>query len=179
MSSGLYDGANGVMDLMADDTAIYAVGDFLSIGGLNAKRAAWWNGSNWNQMNFQVGDEVPSCIARYNGSLYLGTLDSRESALYRFDGVLSAPEPISEVRGLEIWPNPNSGEFELRWDAESVVNGLQISLYDLGGREIASQTERDGWAEFRIPGLSKGIYWLRIRDAKRMELLATRKVVVQ
>jgi len=70
--------------------------------------------------------------------------------------------------GLEVFPNPTSGDLSIRW-ALAVNRQLAVELFDLNGRllqsrEVAGATKA---AAINLVELPAGIYLLRIDGAVR------------
>ena len=47
----------------------------------------------------------------------------------------SVPETTFEISGLQVFPNPGAGEFQIQFNSE-IKNNVRIVLYDLAGRSV-------------------------------------------
>lgn len=69
--------------------------------------------------------------------------------------------------GVEVYPNPSNGVFTVTFeDMDGIV---QLSVFDVRGREVASQslTARDRTAQnIDLSGFASGVYTLRIQSTK-------------
>ena len=77
------------------------------------------------------------------------------------------------IEGLEVYPNPNSGEFTV-----ALNNGLlkTIEVVDLTGRIISLTNSSDNHVNMNISSLSNGVYYVKVKSDNAVEVL---KVVKQ
>jgi hypothetical protein len=77
------------------------------------------------------------------------------------------------IEGLEVYPNPNSGEFTIQLN-----NGLTktIEVVDVAGRIISLTTSTDNQVKMNINHLSNGVYYIKVNSDNAVEVL---KVVKQ
>lgn len=66
--------------------------------------------------------------------------------------------------GLELYPNPNQGQFTLRFGTQT-VSDKHLRLFDQTGREVYRETVNGAVSthELRVTELPKGIYLLRVQ----------------
>lgn len=79
--------------------------------------------------------------------------------------------------GFEIYPNPTSGIFDIRFTSSS--NKVSILLYDLIGRKISEETEgavtnAPFTKTLNYQYLPKGIYFIKITDG---DLISTKRLI--
>lgn len=80
--------------------------------------------------------------------------------------------------GLQIFPNPNNGNFNVNFKPES-GESIQIILYDLLGREVYSKDYEYSnvfGEEINLNNARTGVYLLKIKDGNRS---ITKKIVVE
>lgn len=77
------------------------------------------------------------------------------------------------IEGLEVYPNPNSGEFTVELN-----NGLAktIEVVDVTGRIISLTSSTDNQVKMNITNLSNGVYYVKVKSDNAVEVL---KVVKQ
>lgn len=64
------------------------------------------------------------------------------------------------IAQLSLWPNPTAGQFTIQG---SNLGGMQLSLYDLGGRKVYSQNNVKVGQPINLSGkLSSGMYFLKL-----------------
>jgi hypothetical protein len=83
-----------------------------------------------------------------------------------------------DLRQLEVYPNPNSGKFNIELNVEAIED-IQISLYSLDGRKIYEQklqTDHDGKVQVDVGHLPTANYFLYIRTADQV---AVRKMLMK
>lgn len=73
----------------------------------------------------------------------------------------------SEAHGLEVFPNPTSGQLTVRHSLET-GSVIQVSIKDNGGREVFLQAiaSFDKEFELELSDLPAGVYHLQLKDAK-------------
>lgn len=76
---------------------------------------------------------------------------------------------------IEVWPNPNMGQFQVQVRGEHTDMIMQI-VNSLG--QIVNQYSVQGEATVRVNNLSKGTYILAFFDQKSNRLMRTHKVIV-
>ncbi|MCB9192545.1 MAG: T9SS type A sorting domain-containing protein [Flavobacteriales bacterium] len=90
---------------------------------------------------------------------------------YSWTGV----EEVEEPETISVYPNPTTGSIQVQGLNPSTMTTVQITTYDLSGREVQSQTGYHGSIE--LGHLHAGTYLLNIRTAKGTSF--TKRVVVQ
>ena len=83
---------------------------------------------------------------------------------------------ISKGTGFSILPNPASdGRFSLRF---GTVSTYEINIMTEIGSTIARRITESNEAEFSLPGISKGIYFVQVKDARTGQT-GTQKLIIQ
>ena len=83
-----------------------------------------------------------------------------------------------DLRQLEVYPNPNSGKFNIEINVEGIED-LNISLYSFDGRKVyeqQAQTDHDGKVQVDVGHLPTANYFLYIRTADQV---AVRKMLMK
>jgi len=83
----------------------------------------------------------------------------------------------NQIRNFEIAPNPNKGQFNIKFDSKS-ANKIAVAVFDIGGRQILSKTyeETSVFNENISLNAAAGIYLVTVTNGNQKE---TRKIVVQ
>ena len=84
-----------------------------------------------------------------------------------------------------VYPNPNSGEFEVELRGENLLfarEALFMEIMDMQGklllqREIEPSQANWHREQVSMPGLSKGMYFLRLRQDR--DILSIHKIIKQ
>ncbi|WP_107037719.1 T9SS type A sorting domain-containing protein [Brumimicrobium mesophilum] len=93
-----------------------------------------------------------------------------------------ACHPLDDPAGITIqelnelllmYPNPAKSEVAISFEGFNIEN---ITLLDMNGRTIQTQTVNDSFADFNISSLNKGVYFVKIETEKG---ILTKKLVVE
>lgn len=91
--------------------------------------------------------------------------------------VLSTNE-IDLESSLSVYPNPNNGEFNIKFNANS--NDVDVQVFDVRGRSVYSKSFENGPGEFNqtinLGSVHTGVYLLNINDGDNT---VTKKIVVE
>lgn len=83
------------------------------------------------------------------------------------NGFVGVESPESQQLSVAVFPNPNSGEFSIRYDSKP-RGDLTIELFDLQGRlmheERWSNPHPGNLKPMQMEGVTRGIYILRVRS---------------
>jgi PKD repeat protein len=75
-------------------------------------------------------------------------------------------EDVDLLEGLNIYPNPSHGEFTLSFNLNEYVDAMTISVFDLRGRSVYNQNEKNLNGEQNVTinliDASKGVYRLQL-----------------
>jgi hypothetical protein len=116
------------------------------------------------------GCTTPSVMVCNNTNIYKTISTGNQSnAMATVNVVNSNPTAISKNTADEIavslFPNPGSGEFEVKISNVKSVN-TQVRVYDLSGREVYNITEENTNGSFtkriNLSHLSKGTYMVKV-----------------
>ncbi|MEL7161269.1 MAG: T9SS type A sorting domain-containing protein, partial [Bacteroidota bacterium] len=94
----------------------------------------------------------------------------------RFSPTTNTNDPQGGYRGIDVFPNPSSGDFELRFPALSAPGELEV--IDVNGKRVRSTTVARGsdrWDSANAP-LPRGIYVVSLTVNQRRRIA---KLVVQ
>jgi hypothetical protein len=87
-------------------------------------------------------------------------------------------ELVHTAMGIEVFPNPNNGEFIL--SVANATGDLRFNLIDLNGKvlmyESAKSTEGQYYRELDLRHLPPGMYFIQVNDG---QTVATQKVVIR
>lgn len=78
-----------------------------------------------------------------------------------------------------LFPNPNNGEFNLLYTTDNVTIGVKISIMDISGKVVYSQTleKETNLTAIKTQNLSNGVYHVSITDSKE-NILYTNKLII-
>ena len=113
-----------------------------------------------------------SDMGLFNGNLYLATFLAVKS---NGAGATSINE-IDLNGGFDIYPNPFNNILTVTNEDLLTIN---IELMNIAGQSIISKTNNDNNTILNTDKLPKGMYVLKITNAKSGELLSTKKIIKQ
>ncbi|NQU88510.1 MAG: T9SS type A sorting domain-containing protein [Mariniphaga sp.] len=118
------------------------------------------NGLNWEDPEDRNGD--------LNNDGYTN-LETYLNSLIHINPVSATKTDLKEVIAFQCYPNPNNGEFTVKFDSE-FKSDLTLKLFNASGQIIeVREVESTGvilTEQFEISSLSKGIYYLIILSDK-------------
>jgi len=84
----------------------------------------------------------------------------------------------SQSGNLQLYPNPNNGNFSLNYDNNGAAN-LYLQVLDVSGKtvlekQVAHQDKSE--IKLNLSGLQKGIYWIKLTDRNEFY---TKAVIIQ
>ena len=92
---------------------------------------------------------------------------------------VATTEPLNEITGFEVFPNPGSGVFTIDFEAEEQLE-LEINIIDRQGRLVKTQLIETMPGKNIIPlnlyQLSAGMYLVQLRNGERQQV---KKLIVQ
>lgn len=128
----------------------------------------------------KAGDYELSICGIYFFSLANGHPYAPES----FEEILDCIRAITGVEtpihneGLELFPNPTSGEFSISLNEFWRTKTVQVELYNtLGQRVLVSHPTPADQLRIEASYLPAGVYWVRLRQAGKVEEEAVFKLV--
>ena len=174
-----------VLDLKVKDDELYISGAF-NINGYGEKILKW-DGHNLCAFGGDFNNNVYS-MGFFRDTLYIGCgtmIDSLEvNGIAKWIGgndfdtcsvLQSVPQINSELNNIIIYPNPTSGEFNIKLNSEIPLE-TEITIFNINGSKIFEkqffQTN-----EIRINSLhlEKGVYFVKI---KTDEFVKTKKLII-
>ncbi|MBP6811650.1 MAG: T9SS type A sorting domain-containing protein [Saprospiraceae bacterium] len=157
-------GFNGLRDMAVAGNNLFVAGDFTKVGNVTTKGVAYWNGSNWTGMNFTESSDFPNCIESFDGKIYIGTLSFTASKLFRFDGTVSAHEPVAALEFL-CAPNPASDQVEISLSDPGNNQSLNLKILDAAGRLVLEDKDFRQSARYSCAAWPVGIYQVVLSNA--------------
>jgi len=101
-------------------------------------------------------------IGYYFASMQMDHTNSHDSVFQWFDGLDAGINGISNATSLtSVYPNPCKAEITFSC---SSVEARQVSVFDISGRQIASQEIRNDILTMNTSAYSTGMYFYRISD---------------
>ena len=92
---------------------------------------------------------------------------------------VATTEPLKEITGFEIFPNPGKDQFTLDFQSESALD-LEINVLDAQGRLIQSMQREtitgQNLIPLDLPNLSPGMYLVQLKNQERHQV---KKLVVK
>lgn len=153
------DGATFSCSITGDDLVLQSQQDALS----------GWNGENSSgQWLIGVGDFGAADVGTLN-SWYIEVCVTTEMPLGLND--------LVEITDLSIYPNPNRGEFSVKFNSSS--DNANIEVNDLRGRSIFSKTFMNSTnfnETISLKNVQSGIYLVNVSDGARR---STKKIIIE
>lgn len=84
-----------------------------------------------------------------------------------------------ELEAFKVYPNPNDGEFRVKFKSYTLSNKVEIKVYDLSGRTIYARdfiNNGDFDKNIRLNKVPSGIYILDVNDGNKKTI---RKIAIQ
>ncbi len=117
-------------------------------------------GNSQVENNYQYTHEKPSPGANY---YRLKQVD--------FDGQFEYSHIVSlkmkTTEGIQVYPNPFSGEFQI--DINSEQDELPARIYDAAGRNVWQGMLHNTRQVLELPGIQSGMFWLEVDFDNRTE----------
>jgi hypothetical protein len=162
--SGVGKGIHGTVNALAYyNNLLVAAGNFDSAGGVPVNNIAAWDGSKWSSLGNGINGTV-NALAIFDSNLYAGgDFSSPGNGIAEFNPTLKIIPPVINNDSVNIFPNPNSGEFKVVCN-RSITSSSQplIEVYNLLGEKVYSANLTDGNTIINLDGLMPGIYLYRI-----------------
>jgi hypothetical protein len=116
------------------------------------------------------------------------SLNFNDTLLYNLHGYYfkvqfdNLENKISELNNFEfnIYPNPSSGEFNLKINDLQGIDEIKYNLFDINGRKILEKKEfGEEKTKINLSHLNQGVYFLEvgILDKKRMQRIVIQQVI--
>jgi len=165
--SGLGKGINGtVYALVSYHNLIVAGGSFDSASGIPVNNIAAWNGVSWEPLGNGLNGTVYT-LAVFDSNLYAGgNFSSPGNGIAKFNPTLRIPSPIINNDSINIFPNPNNGQFTIVCNRAITTNNQPIlEIYNNLGQKIYSANLTDSNNLIDIGKQAKGIYIYKITSS--------------
>src|SRR5690606_15743317 len=130
-------------------------------------------------------------LSAFNGENSAGTWTLRIKDNWNQDGgslqswslnICSAVEALSvndnQITGFAIYPNPNNGNFNVRFTSNS-SDAITINVHDIRGRQIFSRLYQNSGIfneNLQLENVSSGIYMVTVQSGAFKEV---KKIVIQ
>ncbi|MCB0503291.1 MAG: T9SS type A sorting domain-containing protein, partial [Bacteroidetes bacterium] len=88
--------------------------------------------------------------------------------------VVSGVDIISFINEINVYPNPNNGNFAVEIKGQSIAKDLNFMLIDVTGKSIESRNVAfNSYAKeiYQLGNLSNGVYFLRIQSEDQVTIL--------
>ena len=89
-----------------------------------------------------------------------------------------ASASFNGIEDLSIYPNPNNGNFDIKFTSQS-SNNIEIMVYDLRGRQVFNKTYNNNSVfnqNIQLNNVESGIYIVTVKDGDRQE---NKKIVIE
>ena len=118
---------------------------------------------------------IAGLMVTSGSSLVLNTA-TYDNLLISYNGGTAAKSgELMETTGEEIhqtadkfamYPNPSKGTLMVRLPATAIDQ--KISVFDINGREVLSQTITNGYKQLNLAHLSNGLYYIRYKEGTKV-----------
>jgi len=138
-----------------------------------------WEPDGQEESTIEVTSSTPETVVYTVTVINESGCESQESVEVIYDDCIGLAELESETMTINVYPNPNDGEFNL--ELVGMSQEVQISVIDFAGRLILEEKIFDISADkmekqFDLSEFERGVYFLRITHG---EQVSYKKVVVQ
>lgn len=168
VGGGLQGGLNCARAIYATNNYLYVAGQFTGAGGVAVNNVAKWDGENWSAVGDGIPDKIINCLAVYDGYLYAGPAAQGFSDVYlwKFSEPVTAIEDhiVDGTTSLYVYPNPADNFITITLEGVD-EQSAEISIIDLSGKIIISQTMQTHSTQINIETLAPGIYLAKRIDA--------------
>ena len=178
--TNLWNGNGQIRSLLVHNNELYAMGTFISAGGIPADKVAKWDGTNWCGFGSDFNNNINAgCFFR--DTLYVGggftTIDTDSINLIAkwiggnytdTCGNLTGIENTHNKSALNIYPNPNNGllTIEAAFEKSEEIN---IMLYNVIGELVLKIEEGIVNGSYKkqlsIEKFPAGVYFLSIQTS--------------
>ena len=183
LSSGIHNPPSDVSSLINYGGTLIAGGSFDSAGNKYSKNIAQWNGTSWSSFGNGLSSAV-GCFTIYNNNLIAGGLFDTAGG-YRVNAITQwcdTCKPLEvnqlEIRNykLEVYPNPNNGNFTVLLKGISPKN--QITIFNILGEQVYQSSLNATSNQIEMSCKADGLYLYRV-ITETGELVGQGKFVIQ
>jgi beta-glucanase (GH16 family) len=122
-------------------------------------------------VNMAVGGNWPgNTIGALPATLYVTNI----SVTAAKDAEEQIAEPAVQTVSVNMFPNPNNGDFNIKLNQYDETSAVEIKIYDLRGSNVYSSVEKSSDIALTT-GLKAGIYCVRVTNGKNV---AVNKIVI-
>ncbi|MBD3399844.1 MAG: M6 family metalloprotease domain-containing protein [Candidatus Coatesbacteria bacterium] len=161
--------ATGELELFADSRREGLLLRWVAAPGCRSYRLSRWTNASWQILGSGLStsaylDRGAAGEERYR----LEAFDDAGRPLASVEAVFSHQTPTTDATGLAVYPNPARGPLSVEFEL-AAAGEIELALYDLAGRRLATLAAGHYAAGRHTlgcdPGLSAGLYLLRLRTA--------------
>lgn len=114
----------------------------------NISAIGWdWKSLNYQTFQWELADSLSYFIKAGNGDIYqfwvtdfAGSASGNVKFNYRKEELTSGIDEFGQTLAkYNVYPNPNSGQFNILYDFNEAVSNARFELYDLSGRLLHTQ----------------------------------------
>jgi len=139
------------------------------IAGYSVTFLPGFHASNGSYVHARITEDGTFCDVA-EGSPIVAQPEVKSQNLENTKEILGIKDEIE----IKVYPNPNNGQFTL--ELTNFESGATVCIYNmLGARVYQSTATNDASHKINLPGIKKGIYFVKVRDGKEQ---FTRKMVV-
>ncbi|MGB0404394.1 MAG: T9SS type A sorting domain-containing protein, partial [Salibacteraceae bacterium] len=144
-----------VNDLEIHDGILYAAGIFDTIDGVSCNGLAWYDGLNWNEIEYNTGEPITD-ICFYRDTLYGYRNSHGKKEIMRYlkklpNSIHGLPPKNSQYL---VYPNPSSTTISIK----GLLPTDQYQITNLQGKILLLGNS----PEINITALNSGIYFVHI-----------------
>ena len=123
-----------------------------------------WSGEvPWGQVSYTITPGQHQLYWSYNKDIYV----SSGNDCAWLDNIVFPPAEVITVtqetvmNGLNIYPNPNNGQFSINLPEEN----CDIMIFNSLGQQVFSQSQAHGLTHLNLENLNSGVYFVTVRSA--------------
>lgn len=90
---------------------------------------------------------------------------------------LSVPEWSNEKLAITLYPNPNSGIFNLQFQ-EEISRNHQVAIYDLMGKMVFQSSFNGNRENIEVNHLPNGVYFIQIKSLDSGQIFGTERLII-
>ena len=176
-------GVNGAVNALTTYNNYLVIGGtFDSAGGIKASNIAEWLWNRWYPLGAGTNNGVYA-MAVMGSNLYVGGSfttagGNPANCVAEWNQPLGVNELSLSGNDVELYPNPNTGQFNLVIASAAKQSHSIIEIYNMLGEKIYSRTFNIQNSAINIAGSPSGIYLYRV-TSETGELLGEGKFVIE
>ena len=145
-----------VFDFEIHKGILYAAGIFDNINGVACNGLAWYNGTNWNEIEYNTGEFITDIVFHKN-ALYGQRNSHGKQEILKYQKEL--PNSVKNKKNKPyylLYPNPSSTHLKI----EGLANNDPYTITNIQGRNVLSSNSN----LIDINHLNPGIYFIHIQS---------------